>query len=184
VHSSGDEESWFALTQLALGLSTGLGAAAAPVLQPGFGAYTALELRGFGLLSPRLQLEFLHAWRSGIAIAGGRADFAWTGGQVLVCPVGARVGALAAHGCGTFELGRLFAQGHDVYEPRGAARAWASAGLGVLLHVRPVSRLELQLGAALSRPLWRDQFSFAPDVFYAVPAWRWQIKLGLAVCFL
>ena len=180
----GEPESWTEVTQLALGVSAGVGAAAAPKLQPGLGVYAALEISGFGLIQPRLQLELSHAWRSGIAVAGGTADFALTGGQLLVCPVAVRAATLAAHGCGTFELARLSAQGHDIYEPRSQARPWASAGLGVLLHARPVPKLELQLAAALSRPLWRDQFSFAPDVFYAVPAWRWQIKLGLAVCFL
>lgn len=182
--AAGAPESSSFVERVALGVSVGLGTAAAPALQPGLGVYAALGLQGSGLVQPWLQLEFLQAWRSGIAVADGSADFALTGGQLLACPVGVRSAGLAAHGCGAFELARLWARGADVYEPRAVARAWASAGLGVLLHAMPVSWLELQLGAALLRPLWRDQFSFAPDVFYAVPAWRWQIKLGLGVCFL
>ncbi|HET8935875.1 MAG TPA: hypothetical protein VFN67_20650 [Polyangiales bacterium] len=180
----GERESWSRVSQLALGVSVGVGAAAAPALQPGLAAYAAVDLQGFGLTRPRLQLELSHAWRSGIVATGGKADFALTGGQLLVCPVGVRAATLAAHGCGTLELAWLSAQGRDAYEPRAQAHAWASAGLAVLMQVRPVPKLELQLGAGLARPLWRDQFSFAPNVFYAVPAWRWQIKLGLAVCFL
>lgn len=179
-----ERASWATVTQVALGANVGLGAGPAPTLQPGVGGYAALDLRGFGWLRPRFLLELSHAWRSGVATGSGTADFALDGGQVSVCPLGLRGLAFAALGCGTFELGRLTARGYDSYEPRTQTRAWASAGLGALLLGRPMSRVELQLGAALSRPLWRDQFSFAPEVFYAVPAWRWQIKLGLAVLFL
>jgi hypothetical protein len=180
----GPRTHWAAVTQVVVGANVGLGAAPAPELQPALGGYAALELHGVSWMRPRLQLDLSHAWRSGFAAGGGTADFALDGGQLSVCPVGVRALGFAAHGCATFELARLVAHGRESYEPRTQRRAWASAGLGLLLQARPVSRLEVQLGAALARPLWRDQFSFAPDVFYAVPAWRWQIKLGLAVCFL
>jgi hypothetical protein len=175
---------WSEPTQLVLGAQLGLGTGAAPGRQPSLGAYAALELRGVGVLRPRLQVELSHAWHSGVSVMGARADFALDGGQMLACPVGMGGSVFAAHGCAAFELARLQARGHDTYDPRSRVRAWASAGVGLLVHARPVSLLELQLGASLLHPLWRDQFSFAPDVFYSVPDWRWQLKLGLAVRFL
>jgi hypothetical protein len=47
-----------------------------------------------------------------------------------------------------------------------------------------VWKLDLQVGGALLHPLSRDQFSFVPDVFFAVPAWRWQLKVGVGVRFM
>jgi hypothetical protein len=71
----------------------------------------------------------------------------------------------------------------DTFEPRSQTRVWASAGAGLLVRV-PVWKLDLQVGCVLLHPLSRDQFSFAPDVFFAVPAWRWQLKFGVGVRFL
>jgi hypothetical protein len=175
-------ERWSSVSDVAAGASLGLGAGAAPGLQPGVGVFAALGLRGIGMLRPWLQLELAHAW-SNASLPAGRADFALDGGQLLLCPIAWSSAYLAAHGCGAFELAQLRARGYDTYAPRSQARAWASAGAGLLVRA-PVWKLELQLGALLLHPLWRDQFSFAPDVFYAVPAWRWQLKLGLGVRFL
>jgi hypothetical protein len=178
------EGSWAQPSDLVLGAQLGLGAGAAPALQPAVGVYVALGLRGSGVLRPLMQLELAHAWRNAVSADHGRANFSLDGAALLLCPVGWRAASFAAHGCGAFELARLAATGYDTYAPRRQVRAWASLGAGLLLSASLGPRLQLQLGAALLHPWWRDQFSFAPDVFYSVPSWRWQLKVGLAVRFL
>jgi hypothetical protein len=181
---SEETQTWQSVTQVVLGANLGLATGAAPALQPALGVFVAVGLHGLSALQPWFQLEFAHAWLSGVSVAAGRADFVLDGGQALLCPIAWRRALFAAHGCGVVELARLQARGYDSYAPRTQSRAWASLGAGLLLRVLPVSRLELQLAAALLHPLWRDQFSFAPDVFYSVPSWRWQLKVGVAVHFL
>jgi hypothetical protein len=176
-------EPWHRVSSIAAGASFGLGTGAAPELQPGLGVFVALGLRGVGVIRPWLQIELAHAWSNGHALSAGRADFALDGGQVLLCPIAWSHALFAAHGCGAFELSRLRARGYDTFEPRSQTRVWASAGAGLLVRV-PVWKLDLQVGGALLHPLSRDQFSFAPDVFFAVPAWRWQLKVGVGVRFM
>lgn len=178
-----EREPWHRVTGWLVGASFSLGTGAAPELQPGLGVLAGLGLRGVGPIHPWLQLELAHAWSNGHVLSAGRADFALDGGQLLLCPIAWSHALFAAHGCGVMELARLRARGYDTFEPRLQTRVWASAGAGLLLRV-PVWKLDLQVGGALLHPLSRDQFSFAPDVFFAVPAWRWQLKVGVGVRFL
>lgn len=174
---------WLAVTHVAVGGRAALGNATAPRLQPGLGLYSALALRGVGWLRPLLQLELSHARSSGVAAEGGRADFTWDGGQLSLCPVGVRWRALAGHGCGALELGRISARGYDTYGPRAQRRPWLALGASLLLTAALWERIEVQLGFGLLGPIWRDQFAFAPQVFFTVPSLRFQLHLGLGVRF-
>jgi hypothetical protein len=178
-----DYQPWQRVSGVVVGAGFGVGTGTAPELQPGLGVFAGLGLRGVGVMRPWLQLELAHAWSNGHAQSAGRADFALDGGQALLCPVAWSHALFAAHGCGAFELARLHARGYDTFEPRTQKRVWASAGAGLLVRV-PMWKLDLQVGGLLLHPLSRDQFSFAPDVFFAVPAWRWQLKVGVGVRFL
>jgi len=177
------EPRWHRLDTVLVGASFGLASGAAPTLQPGLGVFAALGLLGRGFARPWLQLEWAHAWSNGHASEAGQADFALDGGQALLCPIAWGHARFAAHGCGAFELARLRARGYDTFEPRAHSRVWASVGAGLLVRVG-LWKLDWQLSGALVHPLSRDQFSFAPDVFFSVPSWRWQLKFGVGVRFL
>lgn len=174
---------WQRVSGAVAGASFGVGSGAAPELQAAVGLFAGLGLRGVGLLRPWLQIALSHAWARGISLAAGRADFTLSGGQLLLCPAGWSTAYVAAHGCGAFELASLRARGYDTYAPRAQVVSWASAGVGLLVRAS-IWKLELQLDGSLLHPLRRDQFSFAPDVFFSVPAWRWQLKVGVGVRFL
>ena len=178
-----EEKPWQRVSSVSAGASLSIGTGAAPELQPALGVFGGLGLRGVGVLRPWLQIELAHAWSNGHALSAGRADFALDGGQLLVCPLAWSHALFAAYGCGAFELARLRARGYDTFEPRSQTRIWTSVGAGLLVRM-PVWKLDLQVGGLLLHPLTRDQFSFAPDVFFAVPAWRWQLKVGVGVRFL
>lgn len=183
VQQAAAHEPWYALTAGWAGVSVAVSSGAAPDAQPGLGLFAGLDMRGAGLFQPRLQLELAHAWSNGHAEPAGQADFALDVGQLALCPITWRHPLLGAHGCGVIELGRLRARGYDTFEPRAYTRSWMSAGLGLLLSV-PLWKLELQVAGALLHPLTRDQFAFAPEVFFSVPLWRWQLKVGVGVRFL
>ncbi len=125
---------------------------------------------GFGddFFAPQLRAARLHYLELTYPAAGGEARFELDAIRVLACPV--RVGrtGYGFRPCATGLGARLTASGHDTDNPQSHERPLWLFGGTLLAEFRPLSVLLMTAQVALSFPLARDRFQFAPEQFHQV----------------
>lgn len=152
----------------------------APEATLGGGAFVHARFRVVPTWPAAFRLGGAYASRSGVTVAGARADFAQVLAVLQVCPWAPDTGRFQLAACASLGLSRLSARGHDVPNARDAAAWGGDAGAGLLLGwgLTESLRLELPLGATV--PFARRSYQFAPHVFYEAAPITWGAGFGAA----
>ena len=155
----------------------------APVPMPGLALEAQAALDRASLWSPAVILTLTHAWTGELVEPDGHALFTLDLAGLEACPLRVALSVLEARLCAAGSLGRLSAQGSVTYDPRSAARPFATAGGTVRLSVPVVWRVEVRARFGAGATLWRDAFEFSPAVFHRVDSVTLVGDLGIGVRF-
>jgi hypothetical protein len=85
--------------------------------------------------------------------------------------------------CASAGLARLFARGRDIMQPHSRARLFAQIGAVVLADAQIAGPFVAQASVGLARPLVRDSFAFAGEVFHRVAPLTFELGLALGYRF-
>jgi len=154
----------------------------APTLMPGLAVFAGWERDTGSVLSWKVQLIAARHERD-TATADGGASFTLDLVTLNVCPVRVGAGAWRARACAGASAGRLLVEGRDTLATQTRSRPFAAAGGAASLAVSPHPRVEVTASVEPQAALIRDQVSFGPDVFHAVPPVVLFFGLGAAVTF-
>jgi hypothetical protein len=155
----------------------------APVAMPGVAVEAQAALDRSSIWSPAVILTLTHAWTNELVEPDGHAVFTLDLASLEACPLRVVVSLLEARLCAAGSLGRLAARGSITYDPRSAARPFATAGGTIRLSVPVVWRVEIRARFGAGAALWRDAFEFSPAVFHRVDSVTLVGDLGIGVRF-
>lgn len=167
------------------GLSAAVALESAVAPAPPMGALVGVNLRWDrqGWLAPELRAELLVTSTGSVAAKSGELNLSLMAGRLGVCPL--RYHSLRAfHGslCGTFDGGRLHAQGDSNLNGFPSPMPWVAGGAALRAELPLTTALELELLLSAKLLAFHDNFTLLPDqtVVYAVPLFSGGLALGLS----
>jgi hypothetical protein len=153
----------------------------APAVMPGVAIHAIAALDRDALWSPAIMIGATHAWRNGLAEAGGTAAFALDAGTLDACALRVRLSIVDARACGALLVGRFAASGSDTKAPATVARLFATAGAAAVLTASLGSMVELFARIGTGLTLRRDTYEFIPTEFHQVSRFTTDASLGLGL---
>jgi len=149
----------------------------------GLGLVVAWELERASVWSPLVQVIGSYYARAASGATGGTATFGLDLVTLQLCPLRVGDGLIGVRLCAAASGGRLVARGSDTFNPRSGSPALITAGGAALLAVTPHPRIELAASVEPAAALISHQFTFDPNIFYAVPRLIWTFGIAVAVKF-